>query len=353
MSHVELRTDRLTELLESARQSTTTVNLSFLDDATLPLVIQPRTPTNLSAWASANAGFIEDLLNRFGGLLFRDFDVGHDTFDTFVGSTSSGALPYTERSSPRTNVRGNIYTSTDYPSEYPIFLHNEQSYNTTFPRKIYFMCVTPSATLGATPIADVRKVFTRLSPKLKEDFQRRKYTYVRNMGGFMGMHWADVFQTRSRAEVEAYCARNDIAVEWVDDDQLRTRQVRDVVARHPGTGDLCWFNHLTFFHVESLPADMGELLRDAVDEIDLPNHTFYGDGASIESCVMEELRSAYEAESVSFEWRAGDVLMLDNMLVAHGRQPFTGERRIVTALADPCDWQTVRVDSAVDGLQQE
>lgn len=346
MSQSERHTERAADLSGFAAQSTSEVSLGFLNDAALPLVVQPRAPTNLASWATENAGFIRNLLNRFGGLLFRGFEVDHDTFDAFIGGTSAGALPYTERSSPRTNVKGNIYTSTDYPAEYPIFLHNEQSYNTTFPRKIYFMCVTPSVTLGATPIADVRKVLTRLSPEVRESFQRRRYAYVRNMGGFMGMHWADVFQTRDRAEVDAYCAKHDIVSEWLDGDQLRTRQVRDVVARHPETGELCWFNHLTFFNVGSLPADVGELLLDAVGEFDLPNHTFYGDGGSIEPHVMDELRSAYEAESVSFEWTAGDVLMLDNMLVAHGRQSFTGERRVVTGLADPIEWRAVRANPA-------
>jgi alpha-ketoglutarate-dependent taurine dioxygenase len=73
----------------------------------------------------------------------------------------------------------------------------------------------------------------------------------------------------------------------------------------------------------------------------LPNHTFYGDGGSIEPDVMQELSSAYVSESVTFEWMAGEVLMFDNMLVAHGRQAFTGARRVVTGLADLCEWTAV------------
>lgn len=344
MNHADCHTDNVTDLLESARRATSSARLHLFDDQVLPLVVRPLLPmANLAIWAVENADFIRDQLSRFGGLLFRGFDVEDGTFNAFISNTSSGALPYTERSSPRTNVKGNIYTSTDYPAEYPIFLHNEQSYNTAFPLKIYFMCVAPPSTMGATPIADVRKVLSRLSPELKEAFLRRRYSYVRNMGGPVGMHWADVFQTHDRAEVDAYCAKNDITTEWLDDDRLRTRQVRDVIARHPDSGELCWFNHLTFFNVATLPSDIGELLMDAVGEFDLPNHTFYGDGGMIAIDVVEELRNAYEAESVSFEWEAGDVLMLDNMLVAHGRQPFTGARRIVTGLADPCEWDAVRI----------
>jgi alpha-ketoglutarate-dependent taurine dioxygenase len=339
----DLRDRHLTDSLLPNEAEEAGVRLGFFGQTRLPLVIEPHhAGVSLATWSAANDALIKRQLNRFGGLLFRGFEVDHDTFDGFIGNTSGGALPYTERSSPRTNVKGNIYTSTDYPAEYPIFLHNEQSYNTVFPRKIYFMCVTPPATQGATPIADVRNVLARLKPETREMFQRRKYAYVRNMGGVMGMHWKDVFQTADRAEVEKYCRDNDIAFEWVSDDHLRTCQIRDVIARHPDTAELCWFNHLTFFNVASLPADVSELLREDADEWDLPNHTFYGDRESIEASVMHELRSAYESESVSFDWEAQDVLMLDNMLVAHGRQPFSGQRRVITGLADPCEWRTVR-----------
>jgi alpha-ketoglutarate-dependent taurine dioxygenase len=32
-------------------------------------------------------------------------------------------------------------------------------------------------------------------------------------------------------------------------------------------------------------------------------------------------------------WEAGDLLMLDNLLAAHGRRPFSGERRIAVAMS--------------------
>jgi len=47
------------------------------------------------------------------------------------------------------------------------------------------------------------------------------------------------------------------------------------------------------------------------------------------------VREAFEAETVVFRWETGDVLLLDNMLVAHGRRPFKGDRKIVAALLDP------------------
>ena len=74
---------------------------------------------------------------------------------------------------------------------------------------------------------------------------------------------------------------------------------------------------------------------DLLGEENLPNNTYYGDGTAIEPHVLDELRAAYEAETVEFAWQRGDVLLLDNMLTAHGRAPFSPPRQIVVSMAEP------------------
>ena len=158
----------------------------------------------------------------------------------------------------------------------------------------------------------------------------------------MGLRWQEAFQTESREEAEAYCARQGITCEWHGPDHLRTRQRRRAIAHHPRSGAACWFNHATFFHPSTLdPAVETALIRAYGDVENLPNATFYGDGAPIEREVMEELRAAYDACTVRFDWETGDLLMLDNMLTAHARDPFRGERRIMTAMAEPYHWKDV------------
>jgi hypothetical protein len=68
---------------------------------------------------------------------------------------------------------------------------------------------------------------------------------------------------------------------------------------------------------------------------DLPNNTYYGDGSPIESSVLDEIREAYRREAASFAWQEGDILMLDNMLVAHSRNPYVGRREVLVAMAEP------------------
>ena len=315
-----------------------------MEGRTFPLVVEPEVEgVSLETWARGKRDWIESALTEHGALLFRGFDVPDvATFDGFVSATSDGPLEYQERSSPRSQVQGNIYTSTDHPASEEIFLHTEQSYNLTFPRKIYFYCVTPAAAGGATPIADCRKVLRRIDPRLQERLAAGGYLYVRNFGRGFGLPWQAAFQTEDPAEVEAYCRRNRIAAEWRGDGRLRTRQVRPVIARHPRSGEPTWFNHATFFHVSTLDTGLRRKLLESFGEEDLPNNTYYADGSPIAETAMDELREAYRRETVSFPWRKGDILMLDNMLVAHGREPFAGERKVAVAMADPVSWDDVQ-----------
>lgn len=309
----------------------------------LPLVVRPAVEgLNPIRWAQSQRAWVEEALLKHGGLLFRGFDLTTvDDFEQFVNAVSGSALRYSERSSPRSQVSGNIYTSTDHPADQSIFLHNEQSYNLTFPLRIFFFCITAAQAGGETPIADVRRVYARLDPALRERFAQQQYLYVRNFGDGFGLTWQQAFQTDDRDAVEAYCHEHVIAFEWKGGDRLRTRQRRRTVARHPRSNEPVWFNHLTFFHVSTLdPAHQVRLLATFAPE-DLPNNTFYGDGSPIEPEVIAHLHEAYRQETVVFTWQSGDLLMLDNMLVAHGRAPFVGPRKVVVAMSEPWSWDSV------------
>ncbi|HEX2224328.1 MAG TPA: TauD/TfdA family dioxygenase [Thermoanaerobaculia bacterium] len=321
------------------------VRESFLaDGGTLPLVIEPAAENlNLVSWAASNREGVRERIDRHGGILFRNFDVKSvEVFEKVIESVAGEPLRYTERSSPRSAVSGRIYTSTDYPPQYPIFLHSEQSYNLRFAMLISFCCMIQPAEGGSTPIADTRKVYQRIDPEIRQRFIERGYRYVRNFGDGFGLSWQEAFQTSDPAAVERYCHDNQIEFEWKEDGRrLRTSQVRRVVARHPRTGELSWFNHLTFFHVSTLVSSVRDSLLREFCEGDLPNNTYYGDGEPVEPEVMEHLRDAYLQETVTFPWQAGDVLLLDNILVAHGRQPFSGDRKVVVAMAEPVSWADV------------
>jgi hypothetical protein len=84
---------------------------------------------------------------------------------------------------------------------------------------------------------------------------------------------------------------------------------------------------------------MRDFLLSEFAEEDLPNNTYYGDGSPIEPDVVDHLRQAYLKEKVVFPYQQFDVLMVDNMLASHAREPFSGNRRVVTGMADPHLWK--------------
>lgn len=312
----------------------------------LPLVIEPADSNiNLISWVQHNKAIVEADLGKHGAILFRNFHINSaDKFEQFIEAVSGELLKYSERTSPRSQVSGNIYTSTDYPPDKRIFPHNEQSYNITFLLKIFFCCITAAQEGGETPIADCRKIYKKIDPRIRERFREKKYAYVRNFNSSYGLSWQTAFQTDEKPAVEEYCRKNDIEFEWKPNNGLRTRQIRETCGIHPRTGAPVWFNHLTFFHISTLDADIQELLLSQFDEADLPNNTYYGDGTRIEPEVMEELRAAYLSEKVVFPWQEGDVLMVDNMLTSHAREPFVGPRKVVVGMAEPFNWKNINVD---------
>lgn len=321
----------------TAGQDERVVFTPLLEGHTLPALCRPRfAGTDLVAWLAQHREQVETRLLEHGAILFRGFDVdGIDGFDRCVKAVSGGALEYLFRASPRTQIsrQFNVYSSTDYPSDERIFPHNEHSYSPVFPLHLYFYCDLPSLTGGETPLGDTRALLQRIDPAVREEFRQRRIMYVRNYGDGMGLPWQTVFQSEDRAEVEAYCARIGIRPEWKPGNRLRTRQVGPAIVRHPRSGEQLWFNHGTFFNALTLPETLRAALIAEFDADDLPQNTFYGDGAPIPDEVILHLQQAYRDVMVEFPWQKGDVVLLDNMLSLHARNAFTGPRKILTAMA--------------------
>jgi alpha-ketoglutarate-dependent taurine dioxygenase len=305
------------------------------DDGFL-LVIEPAMEAiNLAAWAAAQRESLEQLLLAHGAILFRGFEVPDvEQFKDFARALSDQLIDYKERAAPRREIAKSIYTSTEFPPDQHIPMHHEMSYSHNWPTKIWFYCEQPAASGGRTPIADDRKVLARIDPAIRRRFVEKKVMFVRNYGEGVDMTWQEAFQTDDRSQVEEYCRQARMTCEWKGRDRLRTRTIRPATVVHPRTGDTIWFNHAHMFHVSNLaPAVRAALLAEfAADE--LPRNAFYGDGTPIEASVLDEIRGIYDQVAVRFEWRRGDVAMLDNFLASHGREPFSGPRKILVAMAE-------------------
>lgn len=304
-------------------------------DTRLPVVVSPREQRSLVEYREAIQQTVNEHLLTVGGLLFRGFPLESTTdFEAVVKMISSDLASYEFGSTPRSQVHNQIYTSTEYPPHQHIPLHNEQAYTTEWPMKIWFYCAQASPEGGYTPIADSRQVYRHIPVRIRERFIEKGVMYVRNYGNGLDVPWTKVFNTVDRGVVERFCRAAGIVYEWKPDGELRTRQVCQAVAVHPDTNETVWFNQAHLFHVSNLESSVREALLSVVSEADLPRQAWYGDGTPIEAAVLDEIRDVYRCHAVQFPWQRGDVLMLDNMLVAHGRTPFNGPRKILVAMAE-------------------
>src|SRR3989454_9260973 len=201
-------------------------------DGLLPRLFQPAVDgLSLSHWTTSNREFIRERLSQSGAILFRGFNLPTVAeFEEFMTILAGDLLDYSYRSTPRTQVSGKIYTSTEYPAHQTIPLHNEMSYTRQWPMVLGFFCLEPAAEGGETPIADSRKVFARIDPDIRNRFRQKNVRYVRNYGDALDLPWQDVFQTRDRAAVEDFCRQAGIEFEWKSDDRLRTSQLCQAVA---------------------------------------------------------------------------------------------------------------------------
>lgn len=322
--------------VSTAQQDLVRVRPLF-ESGPLPTLVEPAVEgLDLKAWAVANRNLLEHHLSTSGGVLLRGFGVESvDEFRSVMQALYSRLLDYSDRVQPRSQVSEKVYTSTQYPPEHSIELHNESSYAYSWPLRIAFFCQLPSPVGGETPIADCRRILAALDPEIRRRFVERQVMYVRNFGEGFGIDWQTAFQTEDQGEMEEFCRKTGVQVEWKGDGRLRTRSVRPIAVRHPRTGEEVWFNAAVSSHISTVePATRAALLAE-YGEDDLPKNSLYGDGAPIDPEVLAEARRVFALESLAFPWQKGDILLLDNMLVAHGRAPYSGARKVVVAMADP------------------
>lgn len=302
----------------------------------LPLVVTPQLEgLNFKEWLTINREFIIQKLYTNGGVLFRGFSItNNDDFHEILEILNIPLMNYVEGATPRTAVTNRVYTSTEFPQEYKIQLHNELSYIQSWPMKICFFCGTPPPKGGETIIADIRRITKRIPTEILKEFEQRKWKLIRNYNPNFSLSWQRSFGLNTKAEVEAYCHEANLEFQWKEGEVLQTSCVRDAIHYHPITKDKLWFNHLVFWHPSMLSENIKDTFLNNFALEDLPYNTTYGDGGIIPDEIIKIIQQIHEEETIAEPWQKGDFLLLDNMLTAHGRNPFEGDRAIFAAMGE-------------------
>jgi alpha-ketoglutarate-dependent taurine dioxygenase len=289
-------------------------------------------------WLVAAQPALRAALHEHGSLYVRGLPVHDiDDFALVRDTLMPTRTPYREKATPRSDFGNGVFSSTDLPAAQPIRMHNENSYTLTFPGLLMFSCLIAPPEGGATPVADTRKVLASLPAELVAKMRTVGWLLNRSYSEHISTSWQTAFAATTREEVEAYCAENMISPQWESDGHLRTTQLRPGIIAHPVTGAEVWFNHMAFWNEWSLDEDLRDALIDEFGHADLPFNTAFGDGTPLSSEELATIEAAYEAATVRRRWAVGDVLLVDNILSTHGRDPFRGDRKIVVAMGEPVE----------------
>ena len=290
----------------------------------------------LDFYNNSNKLLQKELLH-YGALLFRGIDIGQvSDFENLTGQLSTQFRTSINWSYPRKKLSSHVYISTEYDPRFEITQHNEQSFSATWPGLLYFGCIIPPGNGGETPLADSRKILDRMNSDLLQEFEHKQVRYVRNLhnGQGMGPSWQETFGTDDRNEVETYCKQEFIEYTWKKDGGLKLVDRRPATRVHPVTGEKVWFNQVDQFHPSHFNPEIYETLMVLADgnKEELPLYASFGDGSEISEDVIKEIRDTIDRGLFLRPWQQGDFIIIDNMLVCHGRKAYTGNRQIVVSM---------------------
>jgi alpha-ketoglutarate-dependent taurine dioxygenase len=305
-------------------------------DAGKPPVLRASAAGDAPSWAAEHRDALRGVVAEHGSVLVRGLELRDPAEVGAVFQRLATSL-MTEReafASRRTYADG-VYSATKWPPNQPMCMHHELSYTLEFPGLLLFACLTAPTAGGATAVADSPTVLEALPTELVARFEREGWLLTRNYNDEIGASWAEAFGTDDRGAVERYCRANAIELEWQPDGGLRTRQRRSAVVRHPVTGQRCWFNQIPFLNEWTIAAEIREYLVDVYGADGLPFNTRFGNGDPIGEDVVELVNQVYEANTAREPWQAGDLLLVDNVRIAHSREAFEGPREVLAAMADP------------------
>ncbi|GAA1271583.1 TauD/TfdA family dioxygenase [Pseudonocardia aurantiaca] len=287
-------------------------------------------------WAAQHRDGLRAAVAQHGAVLVRGLGLRDAAQVAAVFQRlGTGLMAEREAFASRQTYADGVYSSTKWPANQPMCMHHELSYTLEIPSLMLFACLTPPTAGGVTAVADSTAVMNALPPELVQRFAREGWMLVRNYNDEIGASYADAFGTAERGAVEAYCRANAIELEWQPDGGLRTRQRRPALVGHPVTKQPCWFNQIAFLNEWTMDPDVHEYLVEMYGADGLPFTTCFGGGDPVGEDVVALLNQVYEANTLREPWQAGDLMLVDNVRMAHSREPYQGDREVLVGMSEP------------------
>lgn len=300
----------------------------------IPVLAVDDAGCELPVLAAAVRQLVDGLLPRHGGILFTGLPLTDRAgFERLVAGTGYDRLDYRGGIAVRRVDSEVALAASQEDHRITLSPHNEMAYLASYPRRVVFFCETQARVGGEVPVNDIRQTIKLLPDQVTNEFRERGIRYHRNLprqssAGEMG--WVDTFGTDDKRTVERHLTASNYDFWWSAGDRLHYNYRRAALVAHPDTGEELWFNQVTELHSSywrshpDFPSDLPE------DEY--PATTTYGDGTPLDEEFVAFLRGALWRTTRAVRMAPGDVLVLDNQVVQHGRFAFEGPRRHFVSL---------------------
>jgi hypothetical protein len=301
-------------------------------DAVFPLVFEGDGPVSQQDLRAQSAMLMEQLATH-GAILFRDCGVTDaQAFDDFVAGFGLPNFPYGESLSNavRHNRTPRVFTANEAPQDVEIFLHHEMAQTPYFPSHLFFHCEQAAAAGGATPLCRSDVLLEKLTQHLPEFVARCRAQGARysltmpaeaDATSGQGRSWRQTLNVDAKEAAESRLAALEYDWQWLPDDAIRTTTPALSLIRHAPSGNEVFFNQL-------IAAFCG--WQDQRNEG--TRSVTYGDGSAFDDAdVQSAVEIAYDLV-FDLPWESGDVALIDNYQVMHGRRPFSGQRSVLASL---------------------
>jgi alpha-ketoglutarate-dependent taurine dioxygenase len=278
---------------------------------------------------------------RHGALLFRNFAVETEDFLAFTSrycrdfsTYQGGGFRWGALDRKKINGNDTLLTVTGSTQSFGIPLHGEMYYMSRRPTLLWFYCESPPTAAGETTLCDGAELYRRLSPPAREYFLKNRLRYIRHL---LDGEWQVAFQTGELDDLRRWCVENETALSEHGDGSVTVEYVSSAVCKERGAGGDIFINNLLVIHSAEqairagLAAELLSLPRNAC-----PLVVRLEDGSEIPAALVEEIEETANSISVKHAWRKGDVLLVDNTRVLHGRKKCADSaRNIYVRMGEP------------------
>ena len=287
-----------------------------------------------ASWLSSERKTLLNILARNGAALLRGLPLSNALdFDACVVALELENFTYAESLSNavRVNKTKRVFTANEAPPEVEIFLHHEMAQTPTYPSKLLFFCEHSSDSGGSTPLCQSDLLLKQLAdrmPQLIDELENKgvKYTNVMpasaDLDSGQGRSWQNTLGSKSKTSAETRLRDLNYTWEWLQDENLKVTTPVLPAIRRLDDGRKVFFNQL-------IAAYQG--WKDSRNQDS--KKIQFGDGSDISEESMDDVCEIAEKITYDHFWQKGDLLLVDNFLVMHGRRPFFGTRKVLASLS--------------------